>query len=59
MLKLLDESETLLTKGFNHKAVSALNDVLGKMRGMDVSNQLFRFCTEMEPHEPDEVLNAP
>ena len=40
MLKLLDESETLLTKGFNHKAVSALNDVLGKMRGMDVSNQL-------------------
>ena len=31
MLKLTDEAETQLTKGYNHKAVKALDEVLGKL----------------------------
>ena len=33
MLKLTDEAETQLTKGYNHKAVKALDEVRGRGRG--------------------------
>ena len=39
---MTDEAETQLTKGYNHKAVKALDEVLGKLRGMDVGSALFR-----------------
>ena len=42
VLKLTAEAETQLTKGYNHRAVTALDDVLGKLRGMDVGSALFR-----------------
>ena len=42
VLKLTEEAEAQLTKGYNHKAVKALDDVLGKLRGMDVGSALFR-----------------
>jgi len=42
VLKLTQEAETQLTKGYNHRAVKALDDVLGKLRGMDVGSALFR-----------------
>ena len=42
VLKLLEEAEKQLTKGYNHKAVTALDGVLAKLRGMDVANSLFR-----------------
>ena len=42
MLKLTDEAEAQLSKGYNHKAVKALDEVLGKLRGMDVGSALFR-----------------
>ena len=42
VLKLMEEAESQLVKGYNHKAVKALDDVLAKLRGMDVANSLFR-----------------
>ena len=33
VLKLTDEAETQLTKGYNHKAVKALDEVRGRGRG--------------------------
>ena len=39
---LLDDAETQVTKGYNHKAVDLLDEVLGKLRGMDVDSNVFR-----------------
>ena len=64
LLKLLADAETHVTKGYNHKAVAALEDVLHKMRGMAVGSSLFRaqvllkLCrasSSMQKHE--EAMN--
>ena len=64
LLKLLADAETHVTKGYNHKGVAALEDVLHKMRGMAVGSSLFRaqvllkLCrasSSMQKHE--EAMN--
>jgi len=42
VLKLIDSAEAQLVKGYNHKAVTDLDAVLAKLRGMDVGNTLLR-----------------
>lgn len=64
VLKLMEEAETQLSRRYNHKAVKILDDVLAKLRGMNVANSLFRaqillkLCrarSSMSKHE--EALN--
>ena len=38
----MEGAEETLVKGYNHKAVKALDAVIEKLRGMDVSSSMLR-----------------
>lgn len=42
VVKLLDQAEKHVTKGYNHKAVDTLDELLAELRGMDVDSNVFR-----------------
>ena len=39
---LLEDAEKQVTKGYNHKAVDKLDEVMSQLRGMDVDSNVFR-----------------
>ncbi len=42
VVSLLEDAETQVTKGYNHKAVDKLDEVMSQLRGMDVDSNVFR-----------------
>ena len=42
VVKLLEQAEKHVTKGYNHKAVDTLDEILAELRGMDVDSNVFR-----------------
>lgn len=42
VVSLLDDAEKQLGKGYNHKAVDKLDEVLNSLQGMDVDSNVFR-----------------
>eukprot|EP01051_Picozoa_sp_SAG22_P005618 SAG22_NODE_338_length_12038_cov_24.655583_5_plen_462_part_00 len=44
VVKLLEQAEKHVTKGYNHKAVETLDELLAELRGMDVDSNVFRYA---------------